>query len=124
MLYKSSRVQMEWDGPSLSPLLKSIVEDAEQFSQIAFDKDLFITCIWRSQTEDKALSGTGVHVFWKAIDVRAASWNDPEAESMVNRTNLNWIYDPSRPEMEVAFYKEHGDGFHVHYQVHPNTKPR
>lgn len=36
--------------------------------------------------------------------------------------NERWAYDPSRPGMKVCMFHDVGQGFHLHYQSHPNTK--
>lgn len=124
MLFKTPRQEQEWNDPRLNQMLRSIVADAEAFSQVGYSQDLYITSIYRSPEEDLALQGHGIHPLWRAVDVRANGWGDPNMGAVANRTNLNWIYDPKRPAMMVAFFKEHGDGPHCHYQIHPNTRQR
>lgn len=39
--------------------------------------------------------------------------------------NERWEYDPKRPGKKVCLYhKGHNGIYHLHYQVHPNTKRR
>jgi len=43
-------------------------------------------------------------------------------EDLEYHINNTWTYDPKRPHLKCA--KAHGEGFnfHIHLQVHPNTK--
>jgi hypothetical protein len=36
--------------------------------------------------------------------------------------NTRWQYDPKRPDMQCCLFHDTGSGFHLHLQVHPNTK--
>jgi len=35
--------------------------------------------------------------------------------------NKRWVYDPKRPEMKCCIFHDSGQGYHLHFQVHPNT---
>ncbi len=58
----------------------------------------------------------------RAIDIRSWIFNNPQA--IENVINDCWIYDPERPEMQVAKYHDTGRGKHIHIQVHANTRKR
>jgi len=123
MNFKSEQQAGEFSNPKLNKLLKQIVLDAEDFSLIAFNKDLYITSIWRSVEDDHKLGATGIHCLWRAIDTTAASWTDTEAQSLADRANMHYTYDPERPKLVVALFKPHksATGPHVHWQVSINT---
>ena len=35
--------------------------------------------------------------------------------------NMNWQYDPTRPDIECCLFHDIGQGKHLHIQVHDNT---
>ena len=37
-------------------------------------------------------------------------------------TNKLWAYDPDRPSKKVCLFHDTGQGYHLHFQVHPNTR--
>jgi len=58
----------------------------------------------------------------RAFDLR--SWVFKEPELVEQKINQAWEYDPNRPEKQVAWYHDSGQGKHFHIQVHPNTRRR
>jgi hypothetical protein len=89
-----------------------------------------VTCIFRGPSEDKKLGGSGVHATpppYRAIDLRVRDWGpgfQQRAEQLAAELNSLWVYDPSRPHLNVAVGKPHGTGPHLHLQVHPATRRR
>ena len=86
-----------------------------------------VTSIHRTEAEDAAVHGSGVHVVgppWRAVDIATQRWADSRVEAVVAQVNLEWRYDPDRPHLSCAVYTEHGTGPHVHLQVHPRTRRR
>ena len=55
----------------------------------------------------------------RGVDLRACDALGPDAANWVNE---QWEYDPDRPEMVCAIYHNAGSGWHLHLQVHPNTR--
>ncbi len=58
----------------------------------------------------------------RAIDIRSRTYKNPER--IVEEINDRWIYDPARPEKKCAMVHDVGQGKHIHFQVHPNTRRR
>jgi len=58
----------------------------------------------------------------RAVDLR--SWMYVKPELVADKINYEWMYDPDRPQMQVAVYHDKGEGPHFHVQVHPNTRKR
>jgi hypothetical protein len=59
----------------------------------------------------------------RAVDIRC---RDKKIGGILSDSvNLNWEYDPERPGKYAVCYP-HGSGlnYHLHIQVHPNTKRR
>jgi hypothetical protein len=120
----SERLQKEWDNPKLSPMVRKIVEDAAEFARTKFNWEFTITSIFRTKAEDAALHASGIHVEWRAVDVRSIGIDQDAVNKVAEFINKKYAYDPKRPGMKVCFKEPHGNGVHAHYQVHPNTKKR
>ena len=91
------------------------------------DESLSVTSIGRSWTQDKKLGGSGVHAAgppWRAMDIsiRTLKGGQAGAEGLADLINDMWVYDPRRPTKPVCYAKPHGDGPHIHLQVHPRTR--
>ncbi len=95
---------------------------------------LEVSCIGRTEPEEVAAGAkTRIHSNgppWRAIDVRVRTLGPtddytPEDQAMADlvcsRLNAAWSYDQKRPELKVAFGQLHGDGPHIHLQVHAAT---
>jgi hypothetical protein len=120
----SDRLKKEWESPKLAPMVKKIVEDAAEFARTKFNWEFTITSIFRSKAEDAALHASGIHVEWRAVDVRSRGIDQEAVNKVAEFINKKYAYDPNRPGMKVCFKEPHGNGVHAHYQVHPNTKKR
>ncbi len=97
-------------------------------SSIWTPTDMLIGDIHRSKEEnDAAGAKTPIHVVgppYRAIDVRVLNLGrDPQAaaDALGARINARYVYDPTRPEMVVAYTVPHGTGPHLHLQVNPRT---
>ena len=91
--------------------LKSIVWDAQEFTGFEFT----ITSIYR-------IGDSGVHgqLPTRGIDVRCR--DAVIGHLIADFINGKWKYDPSRPEKKCCIFHNVGQGNHLHFQVHPNTK--
>lgn len=86
------------------------------------DVAMIFTSIHRTQQEDEALGGSGVHRVgppWRAFDLGtvARGITQERADAIAEYVNRRWIYDPGRPQMQVAISKPHGSGPHLHCQA-------
>ena len=115
MRFISDRVQAEWKSPKLSITTRLIVEDAARIAK-SLGWEMLLTCIYRTQTEDESLGGSGIHVAWRAVDVRTRDVKLEKIDKVVALVNNKWEYDPKRPTMTVAYAKPHGSGLHIHFQ--------
>lgn len=93
------------------------------------DEFLLVTSIARTWRQDKEIGGSGVHASgppWRAMDIsiRTLTGGQAKAETLAERINEIWAYDPNRPHLNVCVAKPHGTGPHIHLQVHPNTRRR
>jgi hypothetical protein len=124
MKFVSARIEKEWNDSRLKPILKEIVTDAAQHAAKKWNWEFFLTSIFRTQAEDDALNASGIHVEWRAVDVRTKGQTNEAIDNLAAYVNEKWSYDPSRPNMKVCFKEPHGASAHAHFQVHSNTKLR
>lgn len=88
-----------------------------------YKEKLLITCSYRTPEHPNDLHG--IDVTLRALDFRSRNFEDPE--QVAKEINMNWTYDPNRPEKKVAIFHETFDkngvsrGFHFHIQVCQNT---
>jgi hypothetical protein len=123
MRFATQRIEGEWDSGLLFPLTREIVAAAQRYAWERWSWAFFLTCIFRTSAEDSALEGSGVHVAWRAVDVRTRN-ADPDAVADVTAfVNRAFTYDPVRPRLAVAYAKPHGSGPHLHIQAHMRTIP-
>lgn len=120
--FASERVEREWNDQHLAKRVKEIVNDASSYAEQRWGWDFTITSIHRTQAEDDALQGSGIHVDWRAVDVRTRDQSDAAVVDVTRYINRKWVYDPNRPNLKVCFSEPHGTGPHAHYQVHTKTK--
>ena len=120
ILFKDDRIKREWESGRLDPTVKFIVSEASEFAAHYLQWPLVLTCIWRSQGEEKQLGGTSIHCFWRAVDIRTRDRDSRDVDILAAFVNGRWIYDPSRPTKVVAYSKPHGTGPHCHVQSFPN----
>ena len=68
--------------------------------------------------------GPGVHGTHpvRGIDIRCR--HPIAARAYESLVNIEWEYDTKRPEKKVALAHDVGRGYHLHLQVHPNTRKR
>jgi hypothetical protein len=120
--FASERQKREWNDTRLSKKVKEIVTEASQYAEEKWGWNFTITSIFRTAAEDAALNASGIHVSWRAVDVRTRGQSQATVDDVTKHINGRWAYDPSRPHMKVCFAEPHGTGPHGHYQVHPRTK--
>ena len=119
--FKSKQQENDFNGSQIWPLLKAILLDADNYSKANLNADIVVTSIIRSYAEDIALHGSGIHCTGRAGDVRIKAWDDPNALAIAAYLNGKYLYDPARTTLKVAFMEPHGDGPHIHCQVHART---
>ncbi|HEX8127891.1 MAG TPA: hypothetical protein VF527_02240 [Pyrinomonadaceae bacterium] len=122
MKFVSARQEREWNNPKLAKRVKEIVTEAAEYAQEKWGWEFTITSIHRTPAEDAALRASGIHVDWRAVDVRTRGHKQTVIDDVTNHINRRWAYDPARPHMKVCFAEPHGSGPHGHYQVHPKTR--
>ena len=76
-----------------------------------------ITC--GSREGDKGVHGT---VPLRGLDIRCRDLC--LGKCVEDWVNEHWQYDPERPDKNVCWCHDTGQGMHLHIQVHPNTVRR
>ena len=61
MPFKDTRIEQEWNSPSLDPKVRQIVSEAMEHAENNLDWSFYFTSIYRTEIEDQALGGSGVH---------------------------------------------------------------
>jgi len=101
---------------NFAPLLVIIIcKVAETFGFV-------LTESWREKKHRNDLHGT---LPVRAVDLRFWCYeNDQKAYEIMHWINKRWVYDPKRPEIDVAIIHDSGQGIHFHLQCSPNTISR
>lgn len=95
------------------PLLINIV------SYAAGRYGIVMTESYREKRHSNDLHGTDPI---RAIDIREWCYDKDFAIEICEDINQQWIYDPRRPNKQVALiHKANGGAMHMHIQTHPRT---
>jgi hypothetical protein len=97
---------------NLHPMLVDIIEMVED----EFGPGLY-TSVYRA-------GDAGVHGQMPVRGIDRRCRNAASGLSVANWVAAGWIYDPARPEMVCCIFHDTGQGWHLHFQVHPNTVRR
>jgi hypothetical protein len=126
VIFVSERQELEWISRSLSPLLVDIVEQIAEYAAVTWAwVPLCITSIFRTFSEnDAAEAKTQIHCYWRAVDIRTHGIDQAAINDVTRWANTRWIYDPARPALPVVYSALHGNGPHMHCQVHAATTLR
>ena len=120
--FASDRQEREWNDRRISARVKEIVTEASEYAEANWGRNFTVTSIFRTQAEDNALNASGIHVDWRAVDVRTRGRSREAIDDVTRHINSKWAYDPTRPRLKVCFSEPHGTGPHAHFQVHPRTR--
>jgi hypothetical protein len=94
-------------------ILRSILLEVEAHFEVEFT----VTSLYRDG--DDGVHGT---MPCRGTDFRC---HDKTFGDMVAAyVNSRWVYDPERPGKQCAQCHDVGQGLHLHFQSHPNTKRR
>lgn len=101
--------------------LMSHVFDAVLIDIMVWIAETYGLCItegWRKRRHRNDLHGL---IKPRANDIRSWFYRTDKAHEIESAINRRWIYDPLRPEKDVAWIHDSGEGEHFHIQTHPNT---
>ena len=84
--------------------------------------DRFPVVVFTGHFEERDYPSVHSTIPVRGTDIR--SWIYTEPQKVADEINVAWVYDPGRPEMNVAIYHDMGRGKHIHLQVHDRTRLR
>lgn len=121
MKFKDDIVAARYDD--INPLLKTIMEDADDFSQKKYGIELTITAAVSTVQEDKQLGRvSSTHRDRRAVDVRTRDLPESLIAELCaylrKKYNKYGAVSGSAPQLVV--YKPHGTGPHLHIQLNRN----
>jgi len=120
--FRNSELERQWDtSPRRHPMLVTVVEDLCTAVYDEFGWLPLVTSFIRTKEEDDELGGSGIHVEGRALDFRTRGIPKTVVDWAVSYVNGKYQYDPERPALPVAYAKPHGNGPHLHLQVHNRT---
>lgn len=124
LTFGSLEMEQQFYGDKLNDLLRRIVLNYAEEALNSWGWLFHVTSVIRTQAEDEALNGSGVHCTGRAVDVRTRNIPPQVVKSLAEKVNKEWVYDPDRPRLVVCYTEPHGTGPHAHFQVHAHTKRR
>lgn len=107
----------------INPLLKTIMEDADDFSQKKYGIELTITATVSTISEDKQLGRvSSTHRDRRAVDVRTRDLPESLIAELCAylRKKYNKYGAVSGNAPQLVVYKPHGTGSHLHIQLNRN----
>jgi hypothetical protein len=129
--FASVRIEDEWNGGEIHPMLRVVINEAANFAFTAFDEDLTLTCLLRTVEEDRALYGfdlahqSGVHVYGRGADIRTYDMPLRTAYHIMDYLNATFLYDTHRPKLHCVGFEgatvPGSTGNHLHCKVHDRT---
>lgn len=130
LTFASIRIEREWSDGRLDRRVREVVLDAAEFLYEEFGVIADLGSIYRTNGEEADISiatgkpTTHIHVAWRAVDIRVRNLTRTMIDALVAYLKARWIYDPTRPQLDVVFAEKHGTGPHIHLQSHPLTRRR
>jgi hypothetical protein len=101
--FVSKRIEREWNDARLTKLLRDIVLEAATYAEEKYGGDFTLTSIYRTKAEDAALSASGIHVYWRAVDVRIKGRPQSQINAVADYINNRYVYNPDKPALTVCF---------------------
>lgn len=124
MQFKTPRIEAEYATLAMRNFrLYNLLERASTFVEEAFGKPLILTCIYRSEEENKALYAPKPqpewrpHTKWEGVDLRSSIYTEAEIEKLLNHLNMNTVYGGRRKC--AVYHKISGNAYHLHIQCPP-----
>lgn len=123
--YRDSRLLRE--ATTRHPILIDVMHDLDLIAEKYGWNRVVVTSIFRTFAENRAAKAqTLIHCQTphRAADLRIRDVNPDIVTRVGTELNRRWLYSLIRPELNVALWKLHGTGPHLHVQVHPYTRRR
>lgn len=123
--FKSPQLRKEfYDLAQTDPRIRAAAGELAFWTGKLFSKEVVITCVWRSEEEQKKIYGEVkpsahfCHPQCRAVDIRAARdyFSQHELENMESFVRK---YFPRRDGFKEILLHGQGDNFHIHLSVEP-----
>jgi hypothetical protein len=126
--FKSSKLKEEfYDLGKTDPRIRAVAGELALWCEKLFDKDLIITCVWRTEEEQAKFYGEAkpsahfLAPLCRAVDIRAhrdyfSLYELENIQSFVQK------YFPRRDKLPAVLLHGMGNKFHIHLSVEPLTE--
>lgn len=122
--FKTDRIKDEYSQLHESNnRLWQLIYTLSQFTELEFNKDVVLTCIYRTEEENNALYAetppekrppTSPHCSWKAVDLRSTIYTDTEITRMLEFLNC-FRYQGGQRKVAI-YHLINGNTWHMHIQ--------
>lgn len=130
IIFKSSRLESEWNSGELDPLVKEMIDTIQNYSVMKFKKNIMVTCIFRFDDEQDQVYKDNEeyqknpwksnHQYWRAVDIRTRIFTQNEKMDIYDTINGNYAYDPKRPHKTSCVIYDN-PWLPIHFQTHPHS---
>ncbi len=114
--FETSIQENQWHNGELDERLKGYVTIICYYSWIEFNKRLIINSVYRTPEHDKKIGGSGIHCYWRAVDILTHNLTENQITKIVDMANIYFHYDSADKHL-VAKYGDKRHKKHIHYQV-------
>ncbi len=117
ILSKTPRIEHELGQLDVqNPRLLRVLQALEAYAMLEFNKDIVLTCLYRSPEENAAQGGiaNSPHLSWEAADLRSSTFTGPEIDRMLGF--LNWFSFRNGKKTAIC-HAVAGGAAHFHLQV-------
>ncbi len=126
--FKTRRLKEEfYHLAQTDPRIRALACELSLWVEKLFEKDLIITCVWRTEEEQKQICGevkVSAHFCspqCRAVDIRAHQ-DYFSAFELENIQSFVQKYFPRRDKLPTVLLHGLGDKFHIHLSVEPLTE--
>jgi len=113
--FASERQRDEWEDHRIPGIVRAAVFYIADARWSELQAPTVVTSVWRSEAEERALGGKGVHLDFRAVDLDADEEVMQVEEAIRDRTNR--FFPTGLSEMPRVAPLRHGTGPHFHVQA-------
>ena len=123
--FKSTQLKQQfYHLAQTDPRIRALAGELALWVEKLFDKELVITCVWRTPEEQKQIYGeakASAHFCLpqcRAVDIRAHQ-NYFTQLQLENMESFVRKYFPRKDRLPPVLFHGEGDNFHIHLSVEP-----
>ncbi len=120
--FKTARLEGEYQSLlATNKRLYALLILMQEYSKLNFGKDIVVTCLYRSEAENKALYSPNPepawkpHTLWLAADLRSSIFTDAEIKKLLVFLNTITVFSGQRNC--GVYHQIAGNVFHFHIQI-------